>query len=472
MKCFVKSVFLILSVLCFNAKAQLKLPALIGDHMILQRAVKIPVWGWAMPGEKVTISFKGKTVSVITTGNGKWFVKLPAATAGGPYEMTISGKEKILTIKDILIGDVFLCSGQSNMEFGIDKELYANEIQSSLNTKIRQFKVNRQAADTVRSDIALHTGWISASPATLNRYSAVAYFFAADLFEKYKIPIGVINSSYGSSLAEAWISREGLADFPDFLKQPKLTTEQSNPTTLFNAMLSPLTSYNIKGVLWYQGEFNANRAFQYRKLLPALINDWRKHFDRKDLPFIIVQLPNYNKVQPQLNGSAIAELREAQAMASVLPNVDFVTTIDINGNGDLHPKEKKPIGNRAALMTQKLIYHENVQASGPQYSTLKIQGNKAIITFTANSGVIKPVDSLTNFIIAGADGKFFPAKAILVKNAIAVSSVNVPLPVAVRYCWADNPQHVNFYNLVSLPASPFRTDDWPGITAPKTKTTK
>jgi sialate O-acetylesterase len=464
-----RTLFSILSVLCcFNAMAVLKLPALIGDHMILQRDVKIPVWGWAMPGEKVAVSFKGKTLSNITAENGKWSVKLPAATAGGPYEMTISGKDKTFSIKDILIGDVFLCSGQSNMEYGIDKDLYAKDILASANPKIRQFKVNRQAADTLRNDILLHTGWIIASPATLGRFSAVAYFFAASLFEKYKIPIGVINSSYGSSLAEAWISREGLADFQDFLKQPKLPSEQSNPTMLFNAMLSPLTNYNIKGVLWYQGEFNANRAYQYRKLLPALINDWRRQFGKKDLPFIIVQLPNYNKIQPQLKGSAIAELREAQAMAAVLPNVDFISTIDINGNGDLHPKEKKPIGNRAALMAQKLIYHENIQALGPRYAALKIEGNKAIIGFTRQSGQIKPVDSVNNFIIAGADGKFFPARATLVKNTVVVSNPNVSTPVAVRYCWTDNPPEVNLYNLEGLPASPFRTDDWPGLTVPKT----
>ncbi|WP_316828793.1 sialate O-acetylesterase [Pedobacter miscanthi] len=459
------SIFLVM--LCVNARAVLKLPALIGDHAVLQRGAKIPVWGWAKPGEMISISFKGKSYSAVTAGDGKWNMQLAAANAGGPYEMMVSATNESITIHDILIGDVFLCAGQSNMEYGIDKFLYAKEIQDSSNPKIRQFKVNRQAADTVRNDILLHTGWLSASPATLGRFSAVAYFYAAALFEKYKIPVGVINSSYGSSLAEAWISKEGLADFPGFLKQPKLASEQSNPTTLFNAMLSPLTPYNVKGVLWYQGEFNASRAFQYRKLLPTLINDWRKHFDKKDLPFIIVQLPNYNKVQPQLNGSAIAELREAQAMAALMPNVDFATTIDINANGDLHPKEKKPIGNRAALMAQQLIYHEKLQASGLRYAALKIEGNKAFIEFTKHSGQIKPVDSVNNFIIAGADGKFFPAKAILVKNTVVVSCANVPAPMAVRYCWADNPPDVNLYNLDGLPASPFRTDDWPGLTAPK-----
>lgn len=456
-----------LALLCLNARAALKLPALIGDYAVLQRGAKIPVWGWANPGEKISISFKGKSYSVVTAADGKWNIQLAVADAGGPYEMNISSSDQSITLHDILIGDVYLCSGQSNMEYGIDKDLYNKDILASTNVKIRQFKVNRQAADTVRNDILLHTGWLSASPATLGRFSAVAYFYAAALFDKYKVPIGVINSSYGSSLAEAWISREGLADFPDFLKQAKLPSEQSNPTQLFNAMLSPLTDYNVKGVLWYQGEFNANRAFQYRKLLPALISDWRKHFDKKDLPFIIVQLPNYNKIQPQLNGSAIAELREAQAIAATMPNVDFVTTIDINSNGDLHPKEKKPIGIRAALMAQKLIYHEKLQASGPRYATLKIEGNKAIIGFTKPSGQIKPVDSVNNFIIAGVDGKFFPARATIVKNTVVVSSTNVPTPVAVRYCWADNPPDVNLYNLEGLPASPFRTDDWPGLTAPK-----
>jgi sialate O-acetylesterase len=459
---------ILLFILCFaqlESQAEIKLPALVANHMVLQRNAAIQVWGWANAGETVEISFKGKTFSTSTTSNGNWKCVLGKNEAGGPYKMIVKGKSNTIVIDDILIGDVFVCSGQSNMESSINKALYTKEIEASLNNSIRQFKVNRQASDTLANDVRLHSGWVSASPSTLGAYSAVGYFFANALQQKYHIPVGIINTSYGSSLAEAWISKVGLSDFPDFYNQPKAKTEQSNPMVLYNAMLAPLCNYAVKGVVWYQGEFNASRAYQYRKLLPALINDWRKNFKQELLPFIIIQLPNYNNPVSQPSESAIAELREAQQMASKLPEVAVVTTIDINSTSDLHPIEKKPIGERAAMAAEQLIFKENLVANGPQYLSFRVQRNKIIIAFKQEGGKIKSSNQpLKHFTIAGDDGKFFNAQALLKNNKIEVSSPDVSTPVAVRYAWADNPKDVNLYNTTGLPAAPFRTDNWPGIT--------
>jgi sialate O-acetylesterase len=450
-----------------NANGQVKLPALVSDGMVLQRGIKVPLWGWAGPGEAVVIKFNNKEFRTVTGPNGKWYLKLDAYKAGGPYEMVISGINRI-TVKNILIGDVFVCSGQSNMEVGINKDLYASEMASSANDNIRQFKVNRMGSDTVRNDFLSYKGWSAASPATIGGFTAVGYFFAADLYEKIKVPIGIINSSYGSSLIESWLSREGLKEFPAFYEQPIGKSEQSNPMYLYNAMLAPATNYGIRGIVWYQGEFNAGRAYQYRSLLPALISDWRLKFKQQELPFIIVQLPNYDAIANVPKESKIAELREAQAMALSVPNTAMAVTIETNSNTDLHPKEKKPIGIRVSLSVQKMIYAKKNIAVGPVYKNSVVNGNKIIISFTEKSeGLKSGSPELKQFTIAGADKKFFYARAVIVGSTIEVSSSDVQSPVAVRYAWADNPMGANLYNTAGLPAAPFRTDNWPGITQPK-----
>jgi len=337
----------------FCAHATIKLPALFRDSMILQRDVKVPIWGWAAPNEKIQIEFKGKVFATTAGTDGKWYTKLKACHWGGPFEMSIKGDHNEIILKNILIGDVFICSGQSNMEKTVD-DFYAADIAVSANDYIRQFKVMRQDADTVLEDIRAFSGWKVASPATLKSFTAAGYFFAKDLYAKYGIPIGIINTSYGAAVAEAWMSHEGLADFPAFYTQAKSKTVQSNPMVLYNAMLAPLTKYAVKGILWYQGEFNKSRAYQYRTLFPALIRDWRQKFNQDNLPFIFVQLPNYDPVTDVPKESAIAELREAQAMALSLPNTAMAVTIETNSNTDLHPKEKKPVGTRLSLAAQKL----------------------------------------------------------------------------------------------------------------------
>jgi sialate O-acetylesterase len=451
-----------------NAYAAIKLPALVGDNMILQRNVKVPVWGWADPGEKIRIKFNKKEFKTTTGTDGKWYLQLGIYKAGGPYEMQINGDKSEILIKNILIGDVFVCSGQSNMEATINRGLYAAEMANSANDNIRQFKVNHMGSDTVRNDLLSTTCWLSASPATVGGFTAVGYFFAADLYAKIKVPIGIINTSYGSALIEAWTSREGLKDFPAFYTQPKAKNEQSVPMYLYNAMLAPITNYAIKGIVWYQGEFNSGRAYQYRTLLPAMITDWRTKFKQGDLPFIIVQLPNYDAVSDVPKESKLAELREAQAMALSLPNTAIAVTIETNSTGELHPKEKKPVGVRVSLAAQKLIYGQNIIASGPMYKSNVISGNKIIISFDNASGKLKAADGeLKQFTIAGADHKFVFATAVIVGNTVEVSSPEVTSPVAVRYAWADNPKGANLYNAANLPAAPFRTDDWPGITKPK-----
>lgn len=462
------AVTLLLALCLFSAaNSQVKLPALVRDSMVLQRDVKIPVWGWASPGEKIKIEFRGKTVTTTADADGRWYTKLKAYHWGGPFEMKISGENNEINLKDILIGDVFICSGQSNMEKTVD-DFYAADIAVSANDNIRQFKVTRQGADTVLEDLRAFTGWKPASPTTLKSFTSAGYFFAKDLYDKYGVPVGLINSSYGAALAEAWTSREGLKDFPAFYTQAKSPIVQSNPMVLYNAMMAPLTKYAVRGILWYQGEFNKNRAYQYRTLFPALINDWRQKFNQGTLPFIFVQLPNYDPVADVPKESATAELREAQAMALALPNTAMAVTIETNSNTDLHPKEKKPVGIRLSLAAQRLIYGDKKVPASPLYAASAVEGHKIIIRFSnADKGLVAKNGEPKQFTIAGADRKFVYATAVIHGNTVEVSSPQVPQPAAVRYAWADNPVGANLYNTEGLPAGPFRTDAWPGITKPK-----
>jgi sialate O-acetylesterase len=449
------------------AIATVKLPVIWRDSMILQRNVKVPIWGWAAPNERIQIEFKGKVFATTADPDGKWYTKLRAYHWGGPFEMSVKGDHNEIVLKNILIGDVFICSGQSNMERTVGNT-YPEDVAVSLNYNIRQFRVEHQDADTALEDLRVFSGWKSASPATVKGFTATGYFFAQDLYAKYGVPIGIINSSYGSALAEAWMSREGLSGFPAFYTQEKNKTVQSNPMVLYNAMLAPLTRYAIKGILWYQGEFNKGRAYQYRSLFPALIADWRRKFDQGELPFIFVQLPNYDPIAIVPGESAIAELREAQAMTLSLPKTAMAVTIETNSNTDLHPKEKKPVGIRLSLAAQKLIYGEKIIAAGPIYVSSERKANIIIVSFNnTGSGLTAKGDTLKQFAIAGGDKKFVWANAIIKGNTVEVWSNEIADPVAVRYAWADNPMGANLYNAEGLPAAPFRTDDWPGLTKPK-----
>ena len=627
---------------------QIKLPRLVRDSMILQRDTKINIWGWASKGEKVSIKFNNKNYKTVTDANGKWIMQLPPMKAGGPYTMDITGSNKI-SLKEILIGDVWMCSGQSNMvhQMNIHDVAYAKDIAEANNAQIRHFWIptltNMQGPQE-----DLPTGfWKSAVGDDVRPFSAVAYFFAKKIYEKYHVPIGLINASVGGTPIEAWTSEEGLKDFPamqatiqknkdtayvngvarnafgsnqnrpaqpvdkgmtetvkwfdpayipkgwrpinipgywedqgikdlngvvwyrkeidipssmtgkqarvflgrivdadelyingkrvgnttymypqrryyvqaDILKAGKNifvirvtnnagkggfvpdkpycifagndtvdlkgtwqykvgqvnspptplpagvtftppVNAQNQPTALYNAMVAPVINYTIKGFLWYQGEANSNRAEEYAKLQPAQIIDWRNKWKQPGAAFFLAQLPGFMDYNYTPSESNWAWLRESQMKSLSVPNTGMAVTIDLGEWNDIHPDNKKDVGERLALAAEKITYGENIVHSGPVYESSKVDGTKIIITFNnTGSGLItNDKEDPGEFAIAGADKKFVWAKARIEGNTIIVWNEAITNPMYVRYAWADNPVNPNLYNKEGLPASPFRTD--------------
>jgi sialate O-acetylesterase len=459
--------------------AQVTLPPFFNCNMVLQQGIPIPVWGWASPGEKVSVTFNNKTVTTKTGKDGKWKVSLQPMNYGGPYKMVVKGKN-LRTIENILIGEVWICSGQSNMAFNLSAAKFADaEIASSSYPEIRLFTVKRRVSQTPQD--ALEEGeWWECSPVSTPGFSAVAYFFGRTLYQKLKVPIGLIHTSWGGTVAETWTSPETIAKNPDFSAKleelKKLEPAQPNttlkpnayPTLLYNGMIKPLVPYGIKGAIWYQGEGNAGRAFQYRRVFSDLIKDWRTQWNQGDFPFLFVQLANFMKADSIPVESSWAELREAQTMALAIPKTGMASAIDVGEASDIHPKDKQTVGKRLALSALNVAYKQNIENFGPMFKEMKITGNKADITFDHASKGITAKDKygyVKGFTVAGANHKFYWAKAIITgSNTIQVSSPEVPEPVAVRYGWANNPDDVNLYNSEGLPANPFRTDNWKGIT--------
>ncbi|HJX71085.1 MAG TPA: sialate O-acetylesterase [Bacteroidales bacterium] len=638
-------VLVLACLLSLSAFSQVRLPKLIGNGMVLQRDTEVKVWGWAGSNEKIIVHFIDSVYQTTSNKDGEWNVVLPESEAGGPYQMQIHASDTI-TIEDILLGDVWVCSGQSNMEFPMRRVswVYPDEIANSANYHIRQFYVPRTYHfNEPQKD--LQTGcWKKADPENIPDFSAVAYFFAKELYDKNKVPIGLINSSLGGSPAEAWMSEEALKEFPvhyqeaqrfkdslliiqiekedririqkwyELLRQkdegyqdpqnvwydPAINTSdwetmkvpgywsdagygQVNgvvwfrkkidiplpmvgkpallilgrivdadsvfingvfvgttsyqypprrynippdllqggentivvrvissagkggfvpdkpyeivagddtmdlkgdwqfrsgaimeplagetfirwkPAGLYNAMIAPLQNYSIKGVIWYQGESNAQRPGEYTRLFPALINDWRKNWHCGDFPFLYVQLPNFMEQHEQPSESNWALLREAQLKALALSNTGMAVAVDIGEWNDIHPLNKKDVGYRLALAARKVAYcNENIVYSGPVYRDMGIDGSRIVLTFSnVGSGLIaKGGGGLQQFAIAGADKHFVWAQAKIENDKVIVWNTGVSNPVAVRYAWADNPAGANLYNMEGLPASPFRTDDW------------
>lgn len=626
-----------------EAPAQVRLPRLIRDSMVLQRGARIRCWGWSAPNEKVSVRFNGNSYKTKASADGKWQVWLPPMKAGGPYRMTIDASNH-LTLNDVLVGDVWVCSGQSNMvhQMALHSERYASEIANANYPQIRHFWIPTITELQQPHDDLPAGSWKSANPQDVRDFSAVAYFFAKALYDKYHVPIGLINASVGGSPIQAWTSEEGLAAFPGItatiqknkdtsyinpfhrrapaggnnyskpvdkglagthpwydtayvpthwrpitvpgywedqgvrdldgavwyrrevevpafmtglparlvlgrivdadvvylngkqvgnttymypqrryvlpagaLKPGKnllvvrvtnnagkggfvpdkpycITTgrdtidlkgtwwykvgevavpagrpgfggfsAQNSPTALYNAMLAPETLYTIKGILWYQGESNTGNATEYAKLMPALINDWRAKWNEGELPFLYVQLPNFSDVQYLPAESQWAATREAQVQALQVPNTGMAVTIDLGEWNDIHPDHKKEVGDRLALLAQKIAYGEKtLVASGPLYANATITGDSIVVSFTnTGSGLVtNDGEAVSEFAIAGADKKFVWAKAIIAGDKVIVWSEAVPSPKYVRYAWADNPDNPNLYNKEGLPASPFRTD--------------
>lgn len=623
--------------------AQIRLPKMVRDSMVVQRDAKLKIWGWAAKDEKIIVTFNNKKYTATAGADGKWFVWLAPQKAGGPYTMTLKGSNTI-TLTNILIGDVWLCAGQSNMVHSLElhKERYAEEIANANYPQIRNFLIPTITNLQGREEDYPKGNWKSANPQDVRKFSVVAYFFAKKLYEKYHVPIGLINASVGGTPIEAWISEEGLKDFSallatvqknkdtayvntanravaasnreryqrkpedkgltepkvwydttytpkhwhtiavpgywedqgikdldgvvwyrreiqvpasmagvaakiylgrivdaDFLyvngvqvgntgymypqrryqvpqgvlkpgkniivvrvinnggkggfvpdkpyylaannqiidlkgywqykvgevyyptPSPSGVSAQNQPTALFNAMIAPALNYAIKGIVWYQGESNAGRPEEYAKLLPALIADWRSQWKQGDVPFLYAQLPNFMDVNYKPSESQWAMLRESQFKALSVPNTGMAVTIELGEWNDIHPGNKKDVGDRLALAAQRVAYGDKtVVSSGPLYQSAIVNGNKIVVTFTSIGGglIANDGEPLSQFAIAGADKKFVWAKAAIENNTVVVWNESVPNPLYVRYAWSDNPDGANLYNKEGLPASPFRTD--------------
>jgi sialate O-acetylesterase len=463
-----------LTIACFfmipATMADVRLPSLVSSNMVLQRNKPLHIWGWADEGEKITVRFRDKSYQTVAK-KGQWELFLPMQVAGGPYTMTITGKNTI-TLDNILIGDVWVASGQSNMEMplkGWGKVLnYEQEIKAADYPEIRFFQAKHVTSTAPQDDIKAWDGnWQPCSPQTVPEFSSVGYFFAREIYTHEHIPVGIIHSSWGGTVAEAWVSGESLKKMPAFADTVKalqsLATPQSpqNPNKtmlLYNAMIHPLLPYAIKGAIWYQGESNADhaeQAIQYRELFPLLIKDWRAHWKMGDFPFFFVQLANYRDKQPAPGNSNWALLRDAQLHTLELPNTGMATAVDIGDAKDIHPKNKQEVGRRLSLIARAKVYGEKIPYSGPVYTGMQKSGNKATVSFKYAEGLhLKGSGNLSGFEVAGADGQYHTAHAEIKGTKVEVWSDDVKAPTAVRYGWADNPD-INLYNEAGLPASPF-----------------
>jgi len=452
--------------------AKVELHSLFTDNMVLQQQSDVPIWGKAAADRKITVTTSWDNVSYTTLSDsqGRWEVKMKTPKAlGQPYTITVSDGEAI-RLENVLIGEVWVCSGQSNMEMtvGGTRNKINNreyELANADFPQIRLFHVERATAEEPLEDFGkTRGGWKVCNPETVRQFSAVAYFFGRNIYQHHQVPIGLISSSVGGTIAEAWTSSEALRHMPN-LPEEKAVSDSPNenpnrPSVLFNAMINPMTRYAIKGVIWYQGEANCMRAYQYRELFPLLIRDWRRQWGW-NFPFYYVQLPNFGERQAQPEEAVWAEIREAQLQALHVENTAMAITIDLGEGDNVHPANKQDVGLRLALLARANTYGEDIPYSGPVYNTYRIEGNKIRIYFQHTDGglKIKDSDKLKGFAIAGSDHRFHWADAVIEGNEVVVSLPTVEYPVAVRYAWAADPE-CNLYNGAGLPASPFRTDDW------------
>ncbi|MEP6926401.1 MAG: sialate O-acetylesterase [Ginsengibacter sp.] len=644
MICSIKKFLFILSAGLFffqKISAEIRMPVIFQSNMVLQRDKEVTMWGFAGIKEKVEINFDNKLYNTVTGENGKWIIKFPPHIAGGPYEITLQGKANTIVLKNILFGDLWICGGQSNMQYTLDEIGYQPADTSKNNNKNLRLFTSSIDMDYVPKDDLTGGIWKEALTENIKYFSAVAYFFGKYLQDSLHVPIGLISDNLGATSIETWMSPQALKQFPQFnsyykeylapsksfkeitaafekmkpswekkyylkgmgfeqkwflpetditdwktmevpgywedngytgfdgamwyrksfdiprdfkedtfhlalnqiddydmawingekvgegfgnlnwrnykvplniLKEkdnvlvvrvfdiggrggmyspafwgnsillgswkykPDLKIDAatfpkplvvnaspfSSPAVLFNGNIAPLKSFAIKGVIWYQGEANATRAYEYRTLFPAMINDWRANFNQGNIPFLFVQLANYMQENNIPGESDWAELRESQASALNMSNTGMAVTIDIGEANDIHPKNKSDVGKRLALAALKVAYNKDVISSGPIYNSMKIAGDSVIIDFTNNDLVTKnKYGYVSGFAIAGSDKKFYWAQAFIKNNSIIVYSNQVKNPVAVRYAWSDNPGQLDLYNSKRLPAAPFRTDDWP-----------
>jgi len=462
----------ILSVLGLPVAAALAAPqpaSLFQDHAVLQRDRAVPVWGQADPDEHVTVSFAGQVVGATAGADGRWVAVLAplAASAAGAAgaDLKVTGKATV-TLHDILVGEVWLCAGQSNMEFTVDNhndvyrvENAAAEVAAANFPQIRQFKVGRLAAPAAVETAA--GDWKVCSPATVGQFTAVGYFFARDLAGRLGVPVGLINCTWAATPIEAWMSPAARAGFPALVPARPLTGGPNAwaPGALFNGMVHPLLPYAVRGILWYQGESNVGRAAEYAAEFPALIRAWRSHFGAGDLPFLWVQLANF-AAPGDATGRSWALLREAQAQALALPMTGQAVAIDLGDPASIQPRNKQEVGRRLALIAKDKVYGIPVDSSGPAFERAEPAGPAIRVHFRfAAEGLTAGGRPLQSFEVAGEDRVYHPAKAVIEGDTVLVRSPLVPRPVAVRYAWSNAPR-ANLFGGTGLPAAPFRSDSW------------
>ena len=497
-------------------RADVSLNNMFGDHMVLQQGIKNKVWGKADPGEQVSVTLGGQTHSTTAAADGTWHVFLdPVQEYGGPHTLAVKGKNTV-TFSDVLIGEVWVCAGQSNMQWSVNQSNDPDLEKAAANfPNIRLISVPQ--VGTQEPQWNFNGKWAVCSPESVGNFSAVGYCFGRQLHQTLGVPVGLINNAWGGSAAEAWVKREkvaahptlkaihekwlkieegmpaALADFEKKLAAWKLDADKAKaegkpapkppgspddqmkgnqrPGNIHAGVLTPSIGYGIKGAIWYQGESNAGRAYQYRELFPFMIKSWREEWGLGDFPFYWVQLADFNAEKPEPAESDWAELREAQTMTmKVLPNTGEAVIIDIGEGKDIHPKNKQDVAKRLARWALAETYKEpGIACRSPLYKGMEKQGSKIVLSFDnvgPKAGDWRPFDVAQpiGFTIAGADKKFVPAKAVILPDGrIEVSSEAVAEPVAVRYAWADNPV-CNMYSAAGLPLTPFRTDDFPGVT--------
>ena len=460
-----KTTLLLLALLATPAQTELKLHGLFKDGMVLQREQPVPVWGTAEPRRSVTVSVAGQKKTATADAAGKWKVVLDPLKAGGPLEVAVAA-DRTITLRNVLVGEVWLCSGQSNMGWSV--RLSANaaeEIAAARHPQIRLFTVPRRESESPETDV--DGTWQECSPATIPTFSAVAYYFGRSLQKSLNVPIGLVHSSVGATRAQAWTPRpvlEGASDFKDVFVQhdrekanPNPTVKPVAPSTLWNGMIAPLVPFAIRGTIWYQGEGNVGSPKMHQSLFPALIRSWRKEWGG-EFPFLYVQLANHLARKDAPVESYWAMLRESQRLTLSVPKTAMATAIDIGDAQDIHPKNKQEVGRRLALAAESVAYGKEVVYSGPMIASMKREGEKIRLTFThVGGGLVARGDTLKGFAVAGEDRKFVWAQAKIEGNTVVVWAEGVAKPAMVQYAWADNPECALF-NKEGLPAPPFQID--------------
>jgi sialate O-acetylesterase len=503
-------------VLTLEVRAELKLPAIIGDHMVLQQNQPNPLWGWDAPGAQITISFAGQSKSTQAGPDGKWTVKLdPIAANDKPQTLTITGSEK-KEIQDVLVGEVWMCSGQSNMGFTLAGDWKGDiEAAASKLPNLRLIKVPQVGTQELQSDFKGR--WQASTAETARNFSAVGFYFGRYVHLILGVPVGLIDNAWGGSAAEAWIRRESLekdsrfksllesttkqeaylqsenarADYDKQLAKWKEDTERAKaeqkatprqpaspfqwltgnarPGNIFCGVINPTLGYGIKGVVWYQGESNAGRAWEYAELFPFMIEQWRKEWNQGDFPFYWVQLADFMAEKPEPGESSWAELRESQTKTLRLPNTGQAVIIDLGEAKDIHPRNKHDVAARLVRWALVKDYGMHFPYRSPEFKNMEVRDQKALIAFDCFGSSLRPFDQdqVVGFAVCGDDKVWHWAKGVVQgKDKVEVWSEQVATPIAVRYAWADNPV-CNLFSNDGLPVTPFRTDDFEMVTRPK-----